>query len=216
MNVKLTKVKECRRLTGWGWLLVIGCLGLFGYIWAVKIHGFLAVYKPLDAKIWVVEGYVLDAALPGVAEAARQNPDLIIVCAGLPIEKGGLCTAYDSYADFNAAALLAEGLDSSRIIAAPAQDTDKERTYLTALAVKEKLQKMGYNEGNINVVCLGTHARRSWLLYRKAFKPDRNVGVITYPNNTYPADAWWKNSNGARDVLYEMFAYLYCLIFFHP
>lgn len=216
MGFRLTKVKECRCLTLWGWILILGCIAVAFFVWAVTIHDFLAVNKPLNTNISIVEGYVPDFVLDSIATSTKNNSDLLLVCAGLPVEKGNLCSDYVNYADYNAAALLLKVSDSIRVISAPALYTNKERTYTTALAAKQKLRQMGYTAGNINVLCLGTHARRSRLLYSKAFESEWKVGVIAYPNNTYPADAWWKNSEGARDVIYEMFAYLYCLIFFHP
>lgn len=95
------------------------------------------------------------------------------------------------------------------------RQTASERTYTVALAAREKLKSMGIASGKVDVVCLGTHARRSQLLYRKAFQPGWNVGVISYRDGNYSRQ-WWRSSEGARAVVYEMFAWLYCVLFFHP
>ena len=213
--LKLTVEKKVRRLTLTGWLLVMfACTALF-LVWMVTIHSFLAVNKPFDTKLWVVEGYVPDFVLDSVADVWRTNPSLMIVCAGLPAEKSAFCTGYSTLADYNTAYLRAKGVDSLQAISAPAQPADMERTYTTALAAKEKLKALGYSSGKVNIVCLGTHARRSLLTYRKAFQSEWKVGVVSYPNNEYPKQ-WWRTSEGVRAVVYEMIAYLYCFIFFHP
>ena len=216
MKIRFTKIKQRKSLTLWSWLVVVVCIATIALLWMKTIHNFLAVNKPLEAHIWIIEGYVPDFVLIDLASEAKRNSELLLICAGLPIKKKTFCDPYDNDADYNAAALRYFGADSLQIISAPASFFDKERTYTTALTAREKLREKGYTSGNINIVCLGTHARRSWDLYRKAFKKDWNVGVITYRNNMYVPELWWHNSEGTRDVVYEMFAYLYCVLFFHP
>jgi len=211
----LTVEKKVRRLTPTGWLLVMCiCIALF-FIWRATILHFLAVNKPFDTNIWIVEGYVDDTVLDSVANVWKTNPSLLIVCAGMPVKKGEFCTGYSNAADYNADYLRAQGVDSLQVINALAYPADKERTYTMALASKEKLKALGYTSGQVNIVCMGTHARRSWLLYRKAYKPEWDVGVISYPNDDY-SEQWWRSSEGVRAVLFEMIGYVYCVIFFHP
>ena len=215
MKIRLTKVGTYRRLTLQGWLLITCIIMFFIFVWSITIHDFLAVNKPLETNLWIIEGYVPDFILENIAVEAKKNPDLMLICAGLSIEKTRLFGGYNNYADYNAAILQYVGVDSLQTVSAHAVYADKERTYTTALVAREKLKDLGYVSGNVNVVCVGTHARRSQLLYRKAFKPEWNVGVISYVDNNYPKQ-WWRTSEGARAVVYEMFAYLYCVIFFHP
>ena len=215
MKIQLTKIKTSRHLSLSGWLLVAGSFALLVYIWVHTIHDFLAQNKPTHASILVIEGHVPDFVLDSVVNLYKRDTSLIIVCAGLPFKKGYFCIEYSDQAEYNAALLRSKGVDTKKIALASAQPTDKDRTYTTALAAKKKLKSLGYTSGKIDVVCLGTHARRSLLLYRKAFKSEWNVGVITYSDDEYP-EQWWRTSEGARAVMYEMFAYLYCAIFFHP
>ena len=214
--MRLTKKKERKCLTLWGWLVVAISFTALFLLWANTIHNFLAVNKPLETNITIIEGYVPDFVLIDLAAEAKRNTALMLVCVGLPIDKSTFCDPYHNNADYNAAALRYFGADSLRVISAPTAFADKERTYVTALSAKEKLREMGYASGNINVVSLGTHARRSWYLYRKAFKHDWSVGIQSYRNNRYASESWWRSSEGARDVVYEMFAYLYCVLFFYP
>ncbi len=214
MELQLTKISEHRRLTVVGWLMVCFGITILIWIWANTIHDFLAQNKPINTQILVIEGYVPDSVLDTIVRQFKDTP--LIVCAGLPLIKGNMCSNYDNYADYNAAVLKSKGIDSLHILSAPSKATDKERTYTTALAVKNKLKGKGYMGGNLNIICSGTHGRRSGLLYRKALKPEWNVGVISFTDNLYDHNAWWHTSEGAREVVYEMFAYLYCVLFFHP
>jgi hypothetical protein len=213
MAIRFTVIKTARRLTLTGWLLVASIFVALFFIWMVTIHNFLAVNNPEKTHIWVIEGYVPDSVLDSIAGLKQDS--LLFLCAGLPLDKGILCPGYSNYAVYNATVLVAKGVDSSQVISAPAELTYTDRTYTTALAVKEKLKSLGYMSGKLNVVCAGTHARRSQLLYRKAFKSEWEVGVMSFPDHLYYG-AWWHSSEGARAVVYEMFAYLYCAIFFHP
>ena len=215
MKIQLTNTRMSRRLTLWGWLLVVVFVSVSVGIWMFTIHDFLAHNHQLDAPILVVEGYVPDFVLDSVADIWKNTPSLFVVCAGLPIQKGEFCYGVDNHADYNSEYLHNKGVGLQQLVSAPALSVKKERTYTSALAAKEKLKELGFDSGRLNVVCLGTHARRSLLLYRKAFKPGWDVGVISYTDNDYP-EKWWKTSEGARAVVYEMFAYLYCAIFFHP
>jgi uncharacterized SAM-binding protein YcdF (DUF218 family) len=185
------------------------------YVWAITVYGFLAQNVPTGAPVLIVEGYVPDAALDSVAAMWMNNPSLLIVCAGLPVQKGTFCIGYESYADYNAAYLRAQGVDTMRVVSAPAQATRSERTYTTAVAARQKIETLGVASGKVDVVCMGTHARRSRFLYRKAFGEGWDVGAVSVRHSDDPLQ-WWHTSEGARAVVYEMFAYIYCVLFFHP
>ena len=215
MKIRFTKIKQRKSLTLWGWLVVVICMATITFVWMKTIHNFLAVNKPIDTHILIIEGYVPDFVLIDLAAEAKRNSKILLVCTGLPMSKAIFCDSYKNDAEYNAAALQYFGVDSLQIINAPVSFIEKERTYTTALAAKEKLRENGYTSGKINIICVGTHARRSWYLYRKAFKNDWKVGVLSYQNITYAPESWWHSSEGARDVVYEMFAYLYCVFFFH-
>jgi uncharacterized SAM-binding protein YcdF (DUF218 family) len=67
----------------------------------------------------------------------------------------------------------------------------------------------------LNVVTQGAHARRSRLLFEKAFGGGTRIGVIPIPADDYDAQAWWRTSAGVRDVIGETIAYVYARLFFY-
>ena len=69
---------------------------------------------------------------------------------------------------------------------------------------------------SFNVLTLGVHARRSRLLFRKAFGSDLPIGVIAVQNREYDPVRWWSSSEGAKEVISEGVAYLYARFFFSP
>jgi uncharacterized SAM-binding protein YcdF (DUF218 family) len=68
----------------------------------------------------------------------------------------------------------------------------------------------------INVVTEGLHARRTQLLFQKAFGRELRVGVIGVPSPDYDPKQWWKYSEAVREVIGEGIAYIYAVLFFHP
>lgn len=59
------------------------------------------------------------------------------------------------------------------------------------------------------MITVGTHARRTWLVYQKVFKPQTDIGVICHPDEEYQADRWWQSSAGIKAVLTEGLGWAY-------
>ena len=91
----------------------------------------------------------------------------------------------------------------------------KDRTYHKALVAKKRLNEVGFTQASIDVVSFGVHARRTWLLFEKAF-PSVDVGVIAITPNSYDTSRWWLFSEGVRNVISESIAYLYARFIFSP
>ena len=69
---------------------------------------------------------------------------------------------------------------------------------------------------SINVLTEGAHARRTRLLYQKAFDQNVTVGIIAVSNPDYNPKQWWRYSDGVREVIGESIAYIYAKFFFYP
>ena len=65
----------------------------------------------------------------------------------------------------------------------------------------------------LNVATVGAHARRSKLLFEKAFGPTTRVGVVALEDPEYDPMHWWRTSEGVREVLGESIAYVYARLF---
>ena len=66
---------------------------------------------------------------------------------------------------------------------------------------------------SINVLTEGAHARRTRLLYQKAFGKNVAVGVVAISNPNYDPTQWWRYSDGVREVIGESIAYVYARFF---
>jgi hypothetical protein len=89
---------------------------------------------------------------------------------------------FGSYAEQARDILIKMGVDSSLITAVPGNSVIKNRTLTSALAFREWLVKSNYKVEAINVITLGTHARRSWMVYTRILQNSTRVGIISLPD----------------------------------
>ncbi len=79
--------------------------------------------------------------------------------------------------------LMLMGIPGSKIRAVQAPATSRNRTYTSALAVAHRLQEEKCSFSRINVFSEGMHARRTWHLYRHAFRGSGvEIGILAASN----------------------------------
>lgn len=210
----LLRHSECL-LPTWRGLLVLLLVGAAVVATTVlNVQPFLALTEPVPAEVLVVEGWVPDYVLEQtVAEFKRGHYRKLYVTGG-PIEQGGMLSEYKTYAALGAATLIRMGVSNLSLEAVPAASVRRDRTYASALVLKGRLQQQAGRITGINLVSMGVHARRSRLLFQKAFENDLSVGIIAVEDRNYPAERWWKYSAGVRAVSDEFFAYIYARLVF--
>jgi hypothetical protein len=206
--------RQCWVPTWKGWLVVLLSGALAAVISLRTVHGFLAVSAPLDSSILVVEGWMPDSgAAQVVAEFKRQGYAFVCVTGG-PLERGEPLSEYKTYADLGAAILIKLGLSADSIKAVPAPQVRKDRTYASAVALKEWLKDHGGIPPKLNVVSVGPHARRTRLMFAKAFGNHTLIGIIALEDPNYDPRRWWRSSIGVRSVIDEVVAYFYARFLF--
>jgi len=219
--------KEQRR-TGWGLLrrrqVVVptyrGCLlvlflfaGIF-ILFLRTIHPFLAVNDPVAGGVLVIEGWAPDYALEAAADQLKgHHYDKLFVTGG-PLEWGSPLTEYKTTAAVSAATLIKMGLSSNSVQAVPGPLVRRDRTYSSALALKTWFEEHGTVPEKVNLVTVGPHARRSRLMFQKAFGKGVTVGVISIPVRDYDPARWYRSSQGFRAVTGEAMAYCYARFLF--
>ena len=206
---KLFRRRECRLLTWRGWLLL--ALLAMGLLWgAIKtVYPFLAVVAPLPGGALVVEGWVNDDTLRAAVAEIRSHHYRRCFVTGGPIEKGAMLSEYRTLAEASAAMLLRLGLSTNEVVAVPAQKVIRDRTYTSAVALRDWLDSHGEAETNLTVMTAGPHARRTRLLFMQVLEPRRCVGVMAMPPRDYDPSHWWRSSDGFRSVTDEVIAYVY-------
>ena len=214
MTLLFFKRRSCLVPTFRAWLLIgLSVLVLSGV--AVRhVHSFLSVTDPVDADLLVIEGWAPDYALEAARSEFLKHHYAKLYVTGGPLERGALLSEYRTYAELGTAGLRKMGVEA--VQAVPSLKTRKDRTYLSALALKEFFQKDGKVVKKINLISMGAHSRRSRMLFEQAFGSDTKVGIIAIEDQDYDATQWWKSSQGFRSVTDELIAYVYARLFFSP
>ena len=200
-----------------GWLAILVLVALVGGTWARLVHPFLAQTQRVETRVLVVEGwvplYVLRAA---VAEFQAGHYDKIYTTGGPIVGSGGYSNDFNTYASLGAEDLAKVGLPGNLAQMVPCHINGRDRTYSSALALREYFQTNGLAIHSLNVLTEDAHARRTRMLFQDAFAGQASVGVIAVPNPDYDAAHWWRYSAGVREILGESIAWVYAAFIFHP
>ena len=196
-GLKSLQLSLYAKKTAWGptwrgWLLLFLLAGGFTVIGGRHAHSFLAVSEPVSANVLVIECWAPDYVLKqAITEFERGKYDFLCAAGG-PLEKGSLITGYQSTVELTCASLKALHFPGEKLIEAPALSAWRHRTYGSAQAAKAKLRSLGIQIKGLNVFTVGTHARRTLIVYRKVFGAKDLVGVISCPSEDYDAARWWR------------------------
>ncbi|HPR83139.1 MAG TPA: ElyC/SanA/YdcF family protein [Pontiellaceae bacterium] len=176
------------------------------------LYPFLAQNHPQPAAgIIIIEGWMADAELKAAAGAIQ--PGQIVVTTGGPVTFGQKILQYDNYAELGTARLVEYGIPASSIITIPAPDTQRDRTYVSAVAARAKLEELGLFGKSANLYTVGAHARRSYLLFRHVFGRNYPLGVIAVEPPSYNLSHWYRHSAGFKHVVTEFISWIYAQFF---
>ena len=212
----LFRRRECVVPTLRGWLVILLiCAGLaVGFV--RNIYSFLAVNDPKPGGVLVVEGWASEEVmLKVIAEFRRGHYDSIF-CTGGPIENSSPLVQYHTFAEYGAALLVKLGCDPQTVRVVPSPFAVRDRTYSSAIALKQRLKAEGRTLPTVNLFSMGAHSRRSRLLFQRAFGDDAEIGIVMSDNPDFDPRHWWTTSAGFRNVTDEMIAYLYARFIFRP
>ena len=196
-------------------LVLLLCLGV-ALAALTGLYPFLAIASPVKSDFLVVEGWLPRYALTQTVALVKTQGYRTVITSGTPAQDDWNARPGETYAELAAERLLVLGLASNLVQAVPCLEEQRDRTYNSALAVKNWCATNHLRLDSLNLVTLGPHARRSCLLYQKAFGEDVKIGVIPLNNIKYDPSRWWWSSDGFRDVIGEAIAYFYAKFLFHP
>jgi uncharacterized SAM-binding protein YcdF (DUF218 family) len=192
-------------------LLLVGALVLKG------VYPFLATTHRVNANILVVEGWIHEYAIRAALKEFQSNHYARIFTTGGPVEgTGGYINDYCTSASVGADLLRKNGLANGSVQMVPSRVMDRDRTYGSAVALRNWFRDHNMAVSGIDVVTEDLHARRTRLLFQKALGDKLTVGVIAIANPDYDAKHWWSYSEGVKEVGSEALAYVYARLFFHP
>jgi hypothetical protein len=208
--------------TIWGLLLLLVCATVAAVVLGQSAYRLMAPQAPArgsgggGARTLVVEGWLDAAELRQAVAAARRGRYERVLTTGGPIDPEIDVGAWKNYAVRAAAILRADGLGEIPVIAVPAPASAQERTFLSAVMVRDWARQSGLTLGAIDLFSAGVHARRSWLAFRMALGDGVEVGVLAARPAGFDARRWWTSSMGAKVLLSEVLGLLWTKCCFWP
>jgi uncharacterized SAM-binding protein YcdF (DUF218 family) len=200
---------------GWSLVAVVVLFAAFSFLW--RVYPFLAVTHRVDTNVLVVEGWIHDYAIRAAVEEFREGSYQRIFTTGGPVPgRGGYINDYNTSASVGADLLRKYGLTNESLQMVPSRVMDRDRTYASAVALRNWLCQQNIPVRTINVLTEDLHARRTGLLFQEALGKDVKVGIIAVPNPDYDSKHWWRYSEGVKDVFNEAIAYAYAKLLFYP
>ena len=208
--------RECWSLTWRGRFLVLGLMAATLTFLVLEAEPFLAPTERVPADLLVIEGwtqpFTMKQAANEFTSGRYQRAILVRTIADLDdkYESGQFA------GDYLVNLLEKYGVPAEKITALYPLVAKTDRTYSSALEVKKWLARQGMAVKSLDLMTMGAHARRSRLLYEKAFGDGTRIGVISMGDVAYERRHWWRVSEGVREVLGETIAYIYARFFFRP
>jgi uncharacterized SAM-binding protein YcdF (DUF218 family) len=194
---------------------VVVLFAAFLFLW--RVYPFLAVTHRVDTNVLVVEGWIHEYAIRAAVAEFRSKSYQRVFTTGGPVEgTGGYMNDYQTSASVGADLLTKCGLANESVQMVPSRVMDRDRTYGSAVALRNWFRENNMPVRSMNVVTEDVHARRTGLLFRKALGDDVAVGVIAVPNPDYDSRHWWRYSQSVKDVSTEAIAYVYAKLLFFP
>ena len=208
--------------TLWGWLVLLIFGAAAAVVTASGANGFLALNEPAVAKdgtgsrILVVEGWLSETDLDQAVAAFRRGRYERVLTTGGPVESWGDSHAWKSFAERAAIYLKDHGLADVAVVAVPAPKTAQDRTFVSAVMVREWAQRSGVGLDVIDLFTAGVHARRSRLVYRMALGSHVQVGVLSSWPREFDPEHWWTSSSGTKLVIGETLSLIWTKCCFWP
>lgn len=213
MRFKWIRRRECWTLT---WparmiILIVALAALRGS--APYMYLWLACGERMPStapSAVVIEGWINDAVLEETRPWLISHPDVTVYCTGGPVEYGSPLLSFASYAEVTRLRVIAAGVDTGRVHAVASDYVARDRTWASALAVREVL-KNSKQDGPVTLwlVSQGTHSRRSRLLFDRALRGYATVDIWGLKPDRYGRNDWWTLSEGFKAVTGEMTALPY-------
>ena len=215
--------------TLWGWLALLGASGATVLALAFAANAWLAPNQPLGqrsgaqvadrsggARILIVEGWLDEADLMQAMAAFRRGHYERVVTTGGPIDGWVGLQPWRNFAERSASYLKERGLGDVRIDAVPAPASAQDRTFLSAVVVRDWAQRSGVTLSKVDLFSAGVHARRSQRLFQMALGPNVEVGVLASRPLTFDPEHWWRSSAATKAVLGEVLSVAWTTCCFWP
>jgi hypothetical protein len=207
-NGQLLRRHTVRTPTLRGWLRLLSFAALTGFVAVRSAHPFLALPARVPARVLVVEGWAMDTVLQAGLDEFRRGGYRDLICTGGPLEKGETLSSYGSFAEIGRSTLERLGAPTDAVHAVPAPRVKRDRTHASAIPLRDWLRRHHPGPIAFNLRTTDTHARRTRLLFQRAFGEDAQIGIIAVPDDHFDESQSRRSSEGFKAVLVESLAYI--------
>ncbi len=176
---------------------------------------YLASNEPTHSKYLIVEGWQSEQSLLQALNTFREGGYTLLITTGGP-DNRTINPKYKSFAEESATFLLAQGIGRQKIVSVPAPASAQNRTFLSAVMVREWFNSQKLLPASINVFTEGVHARRTRALYQLAFGDSVEIGIYASSPENYNLKTWWQSSSGAKSVITEVVGMIWVTCCFNP
>jgi hypothetical protein len=180
------------------------------------IYPYLAQHAPVGHGLLVVEGWLPAGAIAHAVGVFRSGAYERFVVTGGPIEDEVCPPGYSTWAERAGGLARHFGIHDEELAVVPAPTTVQDRTFRSAVSVRQWAEASGRPVAALDVYSLGPHARRSRWLYQLAFGDEVAVGVLAASPRYYGPESWLRTSEGARSVLSELVGLAWVRLVFDP
>jgi len=190
---------------------LLGLTTLFaGLAFVLTINDFLAISRPVDANILVVEGWIWNStAIREASVEFNRGHYTWLVTVGGSVSGSGETLTDDNSAELAARQLRELGVDENLIVVLRVPDMTRHRSYASALTLRNWLARSQTRTTAMNVFTVGAHARKSLVLFKRALGSSAKVGVIAGTEDGFDPNRWWMSPRGIYVIARKTLGYLY-------
>lgn len=201
--------------TLWGTIIILLFISTLTLFVFRNIAFFLAQEHPIKGQYLVVEGWISEPALLSAFKQYKLDGYQKLITTGGPITHQ-INPEHLNYAAKASAFFLSQGLPSSELVTIPTPESAQDRTYLSAVMVRDWFVELGDSHITFDLYSSDVHARRSFQLYNKAFSSKATIGVFSAAPTDFTLKHWWKTSAGAKTILAETAGLIWINCCFSP
>lgn len=211
MTISLIKKRLVPVPTFAGWALILIVAGSPLLWWFFRGEAFFCLTERQPAEVLAVEGWIgIEGIRAAKAEFEQGGYDYIVTVGGL---SGNVWdTQRWNYATEASELLVRLGVPAAKVIEAAAPDFDTHRTFGAASVAAQVLEARRIHPLGVNVFTSFAHARRSRLVFAKAFPSSARVGVISWKPAHFGEEHWAKSSERALELIKETLGYFFELL----
>jgi hypothetical protein len=216
MHISLFRPRQIWMPTIFGWFFLLAIVFVMCLFVVRNIYSFLAQNEPVGARVLVVEGWLAPEELDQAIQAFNKGGYERVVTTGGPLVGWPELSIHSNYAKMAADYLAQHGVPRSVIIPLPTPASAQERTFLSAVVLRNTAHQLGITLDAIDLFSSGAHSRRSRLLFQMALGQKVRVGILAGRPEDYDPKAWWRASSGVESIVFQAIGLLWVKCCFWP